>query len=100
MVEIAGLLSIGKSAVTKSVDRLEERRWVTRHRDTDDRRTVHAVLTPAGAEVFHRAQPVFAGAVLSHLCGPLTTAEVRQLRRLLGKLLRPGGAQDAIPQGA
>lgn len=97
MVEIADLLSIGKSAVTKTVDRLEERGWVIRHRDSDDRRTVHATLTPAGAEVFARAQPVFSDAVMSHLCGPLTSAEVRQLRRLLGKLLHPDAARDAIP---
>jgi DNA-binding MarR family transcriptional regulator len=99
MVEIADQLSIGKSAVTKSVDRLEQRGWVTRHRDTGDRRTVLATLTPAGADVFRRAQPVFADAVMSHLCGPLSTAEVRQLRRLLGKLLRPDGPQDTIPPG-
>lgn len=97
MVEIADLLSVGKSAVTKSVDRLEARGWVTRHRDSDDRRTVHAMLTPAGAEVFRRAQPVFSSAVQSHLCGPLSTAEVRQLRSLLGKLRRPAAAPDASP---
>ncbi len=88
MVEIAGLLSIGKSAVTKSVDRLEERGWVTRHRNADDRRTVHATLTPAGAEAFSRAQPVFTQAVTSQLSGPLSAAEIGQLRQLLGKLPR------------
>ena len=95
MVEIADQLSIGKSAVTKSVDRLEERGWVTRRRDDEDRRTVHATLTPAGAEVFRRAGPVFADAVQRHLCGPLTTAEVGQLRLLLGKLLRPDAIRPA-----
>jgi DNA-binding MarR family transcriptional regulator len=94
MVEIADLLSIGKSAVTKTIDRLEERGWVVRHRDSDDRRSVQAALTPAGAEMFRRAQPVFADAVLGHLCGPLTSAEVSQLRRLLGKLLHPDTAKD------
>lgn len=89
MVEIADLLSIGKSAVTKTVDRLEEREWVSRHRGGDDRRSVHATLTATGAVVFARAQPVFSDAVLSQLCGPLTGAEVRELRRLLGKLLPP-----------
>src|SRR5579875_3311110 len=72
MVEIAGLLGIGKSAVTKTVDRLEERGWLARCRDNDDRRTVHATLTPAGAAVFRRAQPLFTDAVLGHLSGPLS----------------------------
>lgn len=97
MVEIADLLSIGKSAVTKTIDRLEERGWVVRHRDSDDRRSVQAALTPAGAEMFRRAQPVFADAVLGHLCGPLTSAEIRQLRRLLGKLLHSDAAKDPTP---
>lgn len=88
MVEIAHLLGIGKSAVTKTVDRLEERGWLVRRRDGEDRRAVHATLTPAGTDVFQRVQPVFADAVLSHLTGPLSAAEVTELRRLLGKLLR------------
>lgn len=87
MVEIADMLSIAKSAVTKTVDRLEERGWLARCRDAEDRRTVHVTLTPAGAEIFARAQPIFADAVSSQLCGPLTPAEVNQLRRLLTKLV-------------
>jgi len=100
MVEIADLLSLAKSAVTKTVDRLEERGWVARQRDSEDRRTVHATLTPAGAEVFRHAQPVFADAVASQLCGPLSPAEVIQLRKLLGKLLstaKPSGESPSPP---
>ncbi|SRR6266567_2128424 len=87
MVQIAELLGIAKSAVTKTVDRLEARGWLTRRRDSDDRRTVQATLTPAGATVFHRAQPIFAGAVARQLGGPLNATEVTELRRLLSKLL-------------
>lgn len=90
MVEIAGVLNVAKSAITKTVDRLEDRGWLARHRDAEDRRTVYATLTPAGAEVFRRAQPAFAEAVSSQLRGPLTPAEVNQLRRLLAKLMREG----------
>ncbi len=97
MVEIADLLSLAKSAVTKTVDRLEERGWLARHRDNEDRRTVHATLTPAGAEVFRRAQPVFADAVSSHLCGPLSSGEVIQLRKLLGKILSASTSSGESP---
>jgi DNA-binding MarR family transcriptional regulator len=89
MVQIADLLGIAKSAVTKTVDRLEARGWLTRRRDSGDRRTVQATLTPAGATVFHRAQPIFADAVARQLAGPLTATEVTELRRLLNKLLGP-----------
>src|SRR6266480_5607564 len=39
MVDIAGLLTIGKSAVTKTADRLQGRGLITRERDPSDRRT-------------------------------------------------------------
>lgn len=96
MVEIAEMLNIAKSAVTKTVDRLEERGWLARHRDAEDRRTVHAALTPIGAEVFSRAQPTFIDAVSNQLCGPLTRSEVNQLRRLLAKLVGVGTSSESL----
>src|SRR5262249_57650019 len=38
MVDIAAMLTIGKSAVTKTVDRLEERGLIARGRGCEDRR--------------------------------------------------------------
>ena len=74
MVDIADRLGIVKSAVTKTVDRLEARGWLSRQRDDRDRRTVYATLQPqAGADTFQRTQPLFADAVTSHLSGPLST---------------------------
>ncbi|MGH8995863.1 MAG: MarR family winged helix-turn-helix transcriptional regulator [Acidimicrobiales bacterium] len=97
MVEIAEVLNVVKSAVTKTVDRLEGRGLLARVREGDDRRSVHAALTAAGAEVFRRAQPVFLDAVSEGLYGPLSAAEVNELRRLLGKLLGAGRARRAEP---
>ncbi|MDR0341721.1 MAG: MarR family transcriptional regulator, partial [Nocardiopsaceae bacterium] len=45
MIEIAGSLSVAKSAVTKTVDHLQERGLLARERDPHDRRTVYATLT-------------------------------------------------------
>ena len=95
MVDIADRLGIVKSAVTKTVDRLEARGWLSRQRDDRDRRTVYATLTPAGADTFQRTQPLFADAVTSHLSGPLSTAEVAELRHLLGKLNRGPAPPEA-----
>lgn len=100
MVQIAQTLSIAKSAVTKTVDRLEERGWLSREPDPADRRTVHAALTSEGAAAFARAQPIFAASVLDQLCGPLTSVEVAQLRRLLGKLSTNGAASPQATKGA
>lgn len=95
MVSLAATLGISKSAVTKTVDRLEERGWVTRNRDPRDRRTVHATLTPAGAQEFARAQPVYRAAVGQFIGGPLSGEDLRQLRRLLATILAAHDAEAA-----
>ena len=88
MVDIARLLTIGKSAVTKTVDRLEERGLITRERDRSDRRTVYAALTAEGEKIFAAAQPVFADAVQRHLAGQLDQGEISQLRVLSERILQ------------
>jgi DNA-binding MarR family transcriptional regulator len=88
MVDIAGLLTIGKSAVTKTVDRLELRGLITRQRDPADRRTVYATLTTEGATAFAAAQPAFVDGVQRHFADQMTEAEVRQLLLLSGRVLR------------
>ena len=88
MVDIAGLLTIGKSAVTKTADRLEERGLITRERDPSDRRTVYATLTAEGEKTFAAAQPTFADAVQRHFAGQLDQGDIRQLRVLSERILQ------------
>ena len=88
MVDIAGLLTIGKSAVTKTVDRLQERGLITRERDPADRRTVYATLTAEGEKTFAAAQPAFADAVQRHFAGQMNQAEIRQLLHLSKRVLQ------------
>ena len=66
MGEISDGLGVAKSAVNKTVDRLEQRGLVLRGRDPDDRRTVYGALSPDGHEVFAAARPVFVCAVQRH----------------------------------
>jgi DNA-binding MarR family transcriptional regulator len=88
MVDIAELLTIGKSAVTKTVDRLEQRHLITRERDSSDRRTVYATLTAEGGKAFAAAQPMFTEAVRRHFAGKMNEADMRQLRHLAECVLR------------
>lgn len=88
MVDIAGLLAIAKSAVTKTVDRLEQRGLVTRERNPADRRTVYATLTAEGENVFEAARPAFADGVQRHFAGQLSQAETRELLRLSQRVLQ------------
>jgi DNA-binding MarR family transcriptional regulator len=93
MIDIAQLLMIGKSAVTKTVDRLEERGLLARSRDSADRRTIYAVLTPQGTKVFGQTQPVYIGAVGRYFSDLLTEGELAGLRRASDRIKseRPGG---------
>lgn len=101
MAHIAGSLTIGKSAVTKTVDRLERRGLITRERDPADRRVVYAALTRDGARMFTIAQPEFTESVKRHFAGRLSSAQLRQARRLASQVLRADReAGPALSPGA
>jgi DNA-binding MarR family transcriptional regulator len=80
MVDISGRLMIAKSAVTRSVDRLEGRGLLERGRDTGDRRIVYAKLTDEGARLFALAQPAFEDALDRFFAAQLTEAELGLLQ--------------------
>lgn len=86
MADIAGQLTIAKSAVTKTVDRLEDRGLITREKDPADRRTVHATLTAEGETLFASARPAFVGAVQRHFADHISQAEIRCLAGLPGRM--------------
>jgi len=57
MSELAELVSSSPSRLSHAVDRLAERGWVRRERDSADRRGNRAVLTDAGLDVVVDAAP-------------------------------------------
>ncbi len=89
MVEIAGALGVAKSAVTKTVDRLEERGLLARERDPSDRRTVYATLSPEGCKVFDAAQPAFVDAVGRHFASKVGDSTLRRLLDLPARVSEP-----------
>ena len=54
--ELAQDLAHDKGATTRLIDALEQKGWVTRERDADDRRCVNLSLTQTGEEVARRAR--------------------------------------------
>jgi len=96
MADIAGLLSIAKSAVTKTVDRLEDRGLIIREKDPADRRTIHATLTVEGERLFAAAQPAFVDAVQRHFADHISQAEIRCLAGLPGRVLQPPPSAQAV----
>lgn len=86
MAALAESLNVAKSAITKTVDRLEERALLVRERGNDDRRAISATLTEDGYRTFTSTMPVLVEAVGERF-GALTDDETRQLRVLVRKLL-------------
>jgi MarR family transcriptional regulator, organic hydroperoxide resistance regulator len=56
-------------AITRLVDRLVARGWVSRRRDPEDRRVVHCRITDDGLAVLERLDPIVDAAVPEALAG-------------------------------
>ena len=59
MVDLADLLLVSKSGVTKLVDRVEQAGLVARESSEEDRRLTFARLTRDGRRALNRAAPAF-----------------------------------------
>ena len=82
-------------SVTLLVDQLEQRGWVRRERNAQDRRFVSVDLTAEGKRFIERVFPGHAEAI-AETFGALTAAEQAQLGRLCKKLgLRAAGDDEA-----
>lgn len=54
ITSLASAEGVTQPAITLLVNRMEERGWVSRHADPDDRRAVLVVLTEAGRSAFEQ----------------------------------------------
>ncbi len=93
----AQLLNVRQSTVSAIADRLESRGWMSRTRDTTDRRMVWLALTPAGEQVVQRAAVRMLPAV-QDVFGGLTPGAAVALRALLAEFVDPWLAQRTGPR--
>lgn len=77
-------LLVTSGNITYVADQLEKAGWLRRERSPDDRRVVHARLTPQGAALMARVFPGHAAAI-ARAARWLTAAEQATLSRLLKK---------------
>ncbi|QRM57258.1 MarR family transcriptional regulator [Sinorhizobium sp. BG8] len=70
--------SMHKTKVSRAVKGLEDRRWLRRTEDLDDRRVEHLELTPAGLRIF-REMVEMAQSYERELSGLLGAAGLKQL---------------------
>jgi len=78
--------SYDAGAMTRMVDRLEAKGLLERRRCPDDRRLINLELTEAGKALFPKMKAI-AAAVQNRFLRGFTKDEVRQLERLLGRIL-------------
>ena len=97
MSEISQRLTISTTSVTRVVDGLEARGYAKRVLSPGDRRVVYAELTDQGAELLERAHPVSGPALEECLGRYFTTAEMVEMRALLGKVVNEAYSDSAEP---
>jgi DNA-binding MarR family transcriptional regulator len=85
MSHLADLLGVSMSNATGLIDRMEERRFVERMRDQDDRRVVFVRLAAGGTEMLNNAQVVKQELILKIL-GRLDEGQLRCVRQALTSL--------------
>jgi DNA-binding MarR family transcriptional regulator len=86
MCDLAELLHLSPSGLTRRLDGLVRQGLVTRQPSEEDRRVTLAVLTDAGFAKLRAAAPTHVDGVRRHLLDHLSRAQIRQL----------GGAFDAV----
>ncbi len=92
--QIAVCLGIDRSAITRLVDRLENKSLVIREHDKLDRRSVNIFMTPQGKRVIGQLNAL-AYEHQQHFLSQLHSSECRALKGELQKMLRAGGLDSA-----
>ena len=85
MSELAEWLTLSRGGITKLVDRLQEAGYLERVACAEDRRSLHAELTPAGEKMLQEMQAVYEAELEPHLAR-LTAEEADLLATALGKV--------------
>jgi len=89
--EIGAKMMVTVSNLTGIVDRLEEKKVVSRKRDENDRRVVHVVLTEKGAKLYKTTIPLFEKSLIQ-IFSALNKSQQKELSALLRKLNNPSWA--------
>ncbi|NBA95918.1 MarR family winged helix-turn-helix transcriptional regulator [Pseudomonas sp. R5(2019)] len=93
--ELCRYLSLDSGAMTRMLDRLEQKDLIARRRCENDRRQVRLALTVEGGKVVDHL-PVIGAEAMNELVGALEPEELAMLERLLTKMLLAAG--DALTE--
>jgi DNA-binding MarR family transcriptional regulator len=85
MSELAELASIDRTTLTRTIDRMEEARWLSREADGEDMRITRLALTASGERLFARVWPTVERLNDAAIAG-LPPAMVERLRNALAQM--------------
>jgi DNA-binding MarR family transcriptional regulator len=94
MIDLASLLMVSKSGVTRLIDRLVAKGLVERYSPQDNRRIVYAEITDLGRSTLDESAGIYIAVIDDAIGDHLTETGVGTLRRLLRKLLEGNGGWD------
>jgi DNA-binding MarR family transcriptional regulator len=100
MSEIGALANGALPRLSRTVDRLEKRGWVTRRQNLQDGRSTLAVLTDAGWDKVVATAPGHVAEMRRLVFDPLTRTQVRKLHEIATRIRRvvhPDGCPPALP---
>ncbi len=87
MSELGSRVVLSRERVSRVVDDLERARLVRRERNTEDKRSFFAVLTPEGRSRLRAAAPVYLAGIERHFTNHLSDDEARTIAAALGRVL-------------
>jgi DNA-binding MarR family transcriptional regulator len=85
MSELADWLTLSRGGITKLVDRLQHAGYLDRVSCAEDRRALHAELTPAGESMLEEMRAVYAAELEQHL-RMLSSEEAEMVSAALSKV--------------
>jgi len=100
MSDVAALANGSLTRLSRTVDRLDRRGWVTRRPDPDDGRATLAVLTDAGWDKVVATAPGHVTEVRRLVLDPLTGAQLRDLHEIADRIrqvVQPAGCLPELP---
>ncbi len=97
MKEVAALANGSLTRLSRTVDRLEARGWVTRRPDPEDGRSTLAVLTDAGWDKVVATAPDHVSEVRRLVFDPLTATQVRHLREIAARIREVVQPEGCLP---
>ena len=92
MSELGSRVVLSRERVSRVVDELERAGLVERERNPDDKRSVHAVLTPAGRARLRAAAPTYLAGIEKHFTGHLSDDEARTIATAFERVLAAVGS--------